>query len=328
MKAEPIKSLVCLKNGNIIKIPNSVLRKPISLNDQNKYLCEKSICIVSKYVFLEQKINFSPKIKCVCHPFRDDGIFENSIKKYLLSTSDFCDKYLNYYNEDFMKDKLYDFVCFSYDSPLSIKIKGLYLLELMDKVSSSLGLKGCCVFYGKNNRGEDLYGHHYDKHLNERKKFKNIKFISGKVSSKKICKLMMGSNFTFFPNLADASPRLLSESLIRNTPVVVNSNIYGGWKYVNKKNGGFFDAITIEGYIEGKNIDYSFMSLKKVIEYVMNFTYIDRKNISLNFYENYGFKNTSIRLAKIINDIYNEYYDAVSFYEWENVMSNIFLNKG
>lgn len=48
------------------------------------------------------------------------------------------------------------------------------------------------------------------------------------------------SKFTFLPNTMDASPRTLTESLCLNKPVLVNKNIIGGWKYVNKNTGEFF----------------------------------------------------------------------------------------
>jgi glycosyltransferase involved in cell wall biosynthesis len=50
------------------------------------------------------------------------------------------------------------------------------------------------------------------------------------------------ARFLFVPNVLDASPRLLAEALCLNVPVVVNSNILGGWKYVNRFTGAFFDG--------------------------------------------------------------------------------------
>jgi hypothetical protein len=50
------------------------------------------------------------------------------------------------------------------------------------------------------------------------------------------------ARFLFVPNMLDASPRLLAEALCLNVPVVVNSNILGGWKYVNRFTGVFFDS--------------------------------------------------------------------------------------
>jgi glycosyltransferase involved in cell wall biosynthesis len=53
---------------------------------------------------------------------------------------------------------------------------------------------------------------------------------------------LIRARFLFVPNVLDASPRLLTEALCLNVPVVVNRNILGGWKYVNRFTGGFFDG--------------------------------------------------------------------------------------
>jgi hypothetical protein len=50
------------------------------------------------------------------------------------------------------------------------------------------------------------------------------------------------ARFLFVPNVLDASPRLLAEALCLDVPIVVNSNILGGWKYVNRFTGAFFDS--------------------------------------------------------------------------------------
>lgn len=50
------------------------------------------------------------------------------------------------------------------------------------------------------------------------------------------------SRFLLAPNMRDASPRLLAESLCMDTPIVVNRAILGGWKYVNAFTGAFFSG--------------------------------------------------------------------------------------
>jgi hypothetical protein len=46
------------------------------------------------------------------------------------------------------------------------------------------------------------------------------------------------------PNWWDASPRVLTESLVLDVPVLVNRQILGGWKYVAPETGVFFDDET------------------------------------------------------------------------------------
>ncbi len=50
------------------------------------------------------------------------------------------------------------------------------------------------------------------------------------------------ARFLFVPNELDASPRVLTESLCLDVPIVVNRKILGGWKYVNTFTGSFFDG--------------------------------------------------------------------------------------
>ena len=45
-------------------------------------------------------------------------------------------------------------------------------------------------------------------------------------------KEMQKCRFLFVPNIADASPRVITEAICYNMPVLVNRNILGGWHYV------------------------------------------------------------------------------------------------
>lgn len=49
------------------------------------------------------------------------------------------------------------------------------------------------------------------------------------------------SHFLFAPQVHDASPRVVPQALELNTPVLMNRNIIGGWKYVNERTGEFFN---------------------------------------------------------------------------------------
>lgn len=49
------------------------------------------------------------------------------------------------------------------------------------------------------------------------------------------------SRAAFFPNVLDASPRVMTEAMSLDLPVLVNRRILGGWKYVNDETGRFFD---------------------------------------------------------------------------------------
>ena len=47
--------------------------------------------------------------------------------------------------------------------------------------------------------------------------------------------------FVFVPNKLDASPRVMTEAICFNLPVLCNYNITGGWKYVTPESGEFFN---------------------------------------------------------------------------------------
>lgn len=47
--------------------------------------------------------------------------------------------------------------------------------------------------------------------------------------------------FVFVPNKLDASPRVMTEAICYNMPVLCNYHITGGWKYVTEKTGELFN---------------------------------------------------------------------------------------
>ena len=88
---------------------------------------------------------------------------------------------------------------------------------------------------------------------------------------------MSRCHFGFFPNTEDCSPLLLSESLVRNRPVLVNENILGGWKYINDNTGALF---TLD-------------NLETKLSFIMN----NKFDTCEEYMKKYGYKNTAVRLA-------------------------------
>lgn len=100
-------------------------------------------------------------------------------------------------------------------------------------------------------------------------------------------KKMSRSKFIFLPNVEDASPRVLTEAMCLDLPVLVNKNIIGGWKYVNDKTGEFF---TDENDIGP--------AIEKILNNYDN--YEPRK-----FYENnYGKERSGKKLKKFIEKLH------------------------
>ena len=119
-------------NNQIISIPNQALRKAVPFDEQHK-LNDNSICIVCHYSFNEQVIEWSPKIKAICHPFHKTKFFPDDKKIYSLSESDFSDKLWFPVGEELKPT--YDYVCFTFDSRHGMKTKGLFMLPLFLEVT-------------------------------------------------------------------------------------------------------------------------------------------------------------------------------------------------
>jgi hypothetical protein len=50
------------------------------------------------------------------------------------------------------------------------------------------------------------------------------------------CKILL------VPSISDASPRIITDALTRGCAILVNSEIFGGWKYVAPETGAFFSS--------------------------------------------------------------------------------------
>ena len=81
----------------------------------------------------------------------------------------------------------------------------------------------------------------------------------------------------------DASPRVIGEALLLNTPVIVNKDIIGGWKYVDEESGVFYDSLTIK------------TKIKEIMEKKFN----PRKY----FLKNYGIQNSGKKFRDFIVSI-------------------------
>lgn len=324
VKPETFKKLIAVRKGKIVKIPNRILRKNPPVDIQETKLSNESICIVCNFIFGEETVKFSPKIKAVCHPFRSENTFSPSVKKYLFSESDFCDKMITpYLNISRRWEGRYDFVYFFLNSDQGVRSKGLYMAPMIGRVAKNMGLKGLMIGY-QGSKSRKLRGTVYDKAYKKVKaelgKIENIEFMYKKFRTEEVCEIMKAAKFVLYPNTADASPRLLTEAIVRGVPVVVNKEIYGGWKYIDDTNGRFFDGLTVKDYVRGTSTIKNEESLEKAMREVL---LIDRDKVEDTFYNNYGFKNSAVRLASIINDISSTKYIAVAFSEWEPFLEKI-----
>lgn len=95
------------------------------------------------------------------------------------------------------------------------------------------------------------------------------------------------SRFLFIPNLLDASPRVISEALIKNVPVLMFKDILCGFKYINNETGIFFQ--------DEKDIE---LSIKILFSKIHN---IQPRKWWL---ENHSHKINSAKLHSFLNTIY------------------------
>lgn len=112
---------------------------------------------------------------------------------------------------------------------------------------------------------------------------------TGWVKYNEMIKLYQQAKFLFLPNIADASPRVLTECLSLDVPCLVNKNILGGWKYVNNKTGVFFT--NEKDVVENVNILIKNLNNYTPRQYIIN---------------NYGPVNSGKRLSEFLLDNFSD----------------------
>ena len=118
--------------------------------------------------------------------------------------------------------------------------------------------------------------------------------------------MMTSCRFGLFPNVVDNSPRIISESLIRNVPVMINNDIHGGWHYVNKDTGVLFKK-------DNKS------NTEEAIDTLMSSDFSPREY----YREHYGFEKSSRRLASFINRLFGLSYTHAYFRDYQKYLEEI-----
>lgn len=209
---------------------------------------------------------------CFKHP---EKYIKNNLPMAQISESDFTD-----YKSIAPKDtkKKYDFIAVqnkdnneckdgwrSYYKNWQLCKKVIrVLVDELDLTGIIIGRKGC------------------EKDINIKNKDNLI--LTDDINHDTLIQYMNESKFTLLPNLEEASPRVLTESLCLNVPVLVYENILGGWKYINDETGQFFNE----------------NNLTEKVKLILKNKYEPRKY----FIENYGIINSGYRLKDFIKSIY------------------------
>ena len=218
------------------------------------------------------------------HCFRNpDNYIDKNKPKCLISESDFTNTEI--YKPDNSVKKEYDYIyvcpkdsdkkCFGWVAENKNWKLGLECIKIL---SGEIKLKGLLV----GRKGCDLP-------LNSKKYLTTTDFLS----QSELIKSYQKSKFILIPNKTDASPRVLTEALCCGLPALVNYNIVGGWKYINKKNGILF-----------KNMNDVRYGGKYIIEN------LDNMNPHDEFINNYGNLHTGKKLKKFIQEHFKDKIDV------------------
>ncbi len=249
--------------------------------------------VSSPYIYVNPLVR--SMVKVWLHPFRNPKKhLPDDVPSYLISESDFVDpKMLMPLKEREIK---WDYFYFTIGGGDGINHKGYKVFrKTLAKLSH---LQGHIIIYGKIEK--------FPKSELSYLKSKGLKVTAKTLKREHVQNIMRRSRFGFFPNIQDCSPRMIPECLLHNTPVLVNDDILGGWKYINDNTGRLFSQDTVT---EG-------------VDFVM-----DNKNFcpKKDFMSQYGFANSSRNLAKILSDHHPvfEKYEMVYFDNYKDLMKKI-----
>lgn len=236
------------------------------------------------------------KYKDICqgwlHCFRNpENYIPNHIPRELISESDFCDCSIIKPMKNIEKKYDFIYICLkqnekldkcddwaTYNKNWTLAKKCLSIMCKKFKLKGLLVGRKDCEIDGACN---------------------NLITTTNMLKYNDLMKAYQESKFIFLPNVADASPRVLTEAFCSNIPCLINRNILGGWKYINDKNGEFFESTN--------DIE---IAIEKLLNKIKNNEYEPRKY----FIENYGIINSGKNLKKFI---YKNYSDKVNIPERE-----------
>jgi glycosyltransferase involved in cell wall biosynthesis len=226
----------------------------------------------------DYKNNFAGWFYCFKDP---DNYFPIHIPKLLLSESDFVDA--KSIKPDKTSKKKYDFIyiCHKYnkddkqcpDDWVTYNKNWKFTLKCLYKMCVNFKLKGLLV-----GRMGCKIPPSCEKYID----------TTEKLPWKELLKKYNECKFVFVPNIYDASPRIITEAMATNLPILLNKNILGGWKYINKQTGVFFN-----------NIDDLSTQLQKLLDNLDTFT--PRKYII----ENYGIVHSGKKMLEFIKKHYS-----------------------
>lgn len=251
----------------IVRLPFVCVRKPCPLVNLDGLTY---FCFVSNPNFIKRN-DIHPFMWLNC--YRDENSLNCSAPKYLISESDFLDHY-NVPTPPETATK-YDYTYFTLDGAKGNRYKGMKIFLDILPILHSLGLTGLVIVYNTKDGSCDAKQYMVQH---------GVKVI-GKLSRHDVMSTIKLGRFSLFPNVDDCSPRLITESFVQNRPCMINVNIHGGWKYVerNPKLGITFEPTNPE-------------SIKLSIKHLSRLKFNQRKH----WMYDYGFAKMTQRLTTLL----------------------------
>lgn len=257
----------------------------------------------------KQQMTILANIKAWCHPFRDvhQYLTDKKCKYAMLPESDFLDA-------DFVQmgtnNPKYDFFYLTLNAKSGISYKGLdNFISLLPCLCGKIKLRGIVLVYFPARGSSKHFSVLTKNQRNLIDKYSSqLDFMWGWKKQSEMESIMSSARFGIFPNEVDCSPRVIPESLLRNRPVLVNKDIWGGWHYVQDETGSFFDPNDENTVLAA--VDNLLLQKFSTRDYFM---------------EHYGFSKSTKKLADFLSGVYPqlENFTNVYFKKYATYMEKI-----
>ena len=227
------------------------------------------------------KYDYMKEVSGWLHCFRNPDAFidDTQLPKALISESDFTDHTVFKPNVSVTKEYDFIYVCPKDSETDPEKSKDCYGWGAENK-NWTLGKK-CIEHICREHKLKGLLVGRSGCEMDEA--CKGLITTTNFLSRDELIKSYQKSKFILMSNQSDASPRVLTEALCCNIPVLLNYNIVGGWKYINDKTGSFFSS--------ENDID-------KGLNYILN--NLNQLTPRKTFLETYGRENSGKRLKEFV----------------------------
>jgi hypothetical protein len=174
-----------------------------------------------------------------CQRDLSTSLMPSTLPALRFSESDLCDKYL----QDFPDSrKRYDFLYNCQKGPHQKRWRNWsFAVKCLEAMVFKFDLRVLLV--GKE--GDEIT------EAEQKLLFHRNVTMTGFLPYQQMLRAVKESRSVFVPSLLDASPRILSEALCLDVPILLNESIFGGWHYLNDRTGtGFTEGGDFEGRLE------------------------------------------------------------------------------